>query len=117
MVVGVVTETTECMNLGGKVNIAYLCGDDNEVLMYNMSGKEEKDSALKERHFINIRSRSRIVGFALATIDNCSCLYVLGQNADLDVIMKPADFITERRKRKLCNEKEEDLKRQANDDD
>ena len=101
MVVGAVTETTQCTQLGnGPLHIAYFCGDDHEVLLYNCSGKDEKETALRERHSINIRSRSRIIGFTIASIQDTSCLFVLGQNGDLDVITNPALFMTERRKRK-----------------
>lgn len=103
-VVGAVTETTVCEQLGGKANVAYFCGDDNEVLMYNCNGREEKDSALKERHTINIRSRSRIIGLQL----DGQGLFVLGQNGDLDVISNPCSYLIERRKRKR-QEKSTDL--------
>lgn len=112
MVVGAVTETTECKEMGGTVNVAYFCGDDNEVLMYNSSGREEKDSALKERHTINIRSRSRIIGMQLEN----HCLYVLGQNGDLDVISNPCSFMLERRKRKHCEDSKDEMSKMLNDD-
>ena len=92
-------------------NIAYLCGDDNELLMFNCSGKEEKDSALRERHSLNVRSRSRIIGICLEK----STLYMLGQNGDLDAITNPYDFFTERRKRR--NDSEENKQKRLMMDD
>lgn len=92
-------------------NIAYLCGDDNELLMFNCSGKEEKDSALRERHSLNVRSRSRIIGICLEK----NVLYMLGQNGDLDAITSPYDFFTERRKRRNGSE-ENEQKRMMMDD-
>lgn len=116
MVVGGVTETVQCASLGGKVNVAYFCGDDNEVLMYNCSGKEGKDSALKERHTINIRSRSRIIGLALGKEGSQSCLFVLGQNGDLDAIVNPCEYMIERRKRKREEGMDDEIKTAENDD-
>lgn len=43
----------KCVSDAGSV--LYMCGDDNEVLTLNTGGKEEKDSALKERHSLNVR--------------------------------------------------------------
>lgn len=77
--------------------MVYLCGDDNEVLLFKNSGKEEKESALRERHSINIRSRSRIIGMTLSPLNGSSYLFVLGQNGDLDVLENPCDFLIEQK--------------------
>lgn len=90
----------------------YLCGDDNEILFYNGSGKEENDAALRERHSINLRSRSRIIGICLQK----NVLYVLGENGDLDAIVDPFTFINERRKRKMNRSDSEEEKRMVMDD-
>ena len=98
---GCVGEETQSSVLGCKVEVVYMCGDDNEVLMFKSSGKEEKEGALKERHSINIRSRSRVIGLSLLHQDASSLLCILGQNGDLDIVQNPCDFLMERRKRKL----------------
>lgn len=90
----------------------YLCGDDNEILFYNGSGKEENDAALRERHTINLRSRSRIIGICRQK----NVLYVLGENGDLDAIVEPFNFIIERRKRKMNRPDNEEEKRMIMDD-
>lgn len=110
-VTGCIAEKTFSMAYGCDVEVVYLCGDDNEVLLFKNSGKEEKESTLRERHSINIRSRSRIIGMTLSQQNGSSYLYVLGQNGDLDVIENPCDFLTERRKHKLNSSGEDEDKR------
>ena len=108
-VTGCIAEKTQSRFYGAEVEVVYLCGDDNEVLLFKNSGKEEKESALRERHSINIRSRSRIIGMTLSSWNGSSYLFVLGQNGDLDVIENPCDFLMERRKHKLesCGNRED----------
>ena len=108
---GLVVDTVENGAPQGPENVAYLCGDDNEVLMYNASAREE-DTTLRERHSVNVRSRSRVVGMGIQK----NILYVLGQNGDLDVIVDPCKFICERRKRMIYKGDEENEKKRALDD-
>jgi hypothetical protein len=110
-VTGCIAEKTLSKFYGCEVEVVYLCGDDNEVLLFKNSGKEEKESALRERHSINIRSRSRIIGMTLSPLNGSSYLFVLGQNGDLDVIENPCDFLIERRKHKLNSYGEHEDKR------
>ena len=109
--VGLAVDTVQSEPPQGLENVAYLCGDDNEVLMYNASAREE-DATLRERHSVNVRSRSRVVGMDIQK----NTLYVLGQNGDLDVIVDPCKFICERRKRIICKEDGENEKKRALDD-
>ena len=108
---GLAVDTVQSEPPQGLENVAYLCGDDNEVLMYNASAREE-DATLRERHSVNVRSRSRVVGMDIQK----NTLYVLGQNGDLDVIVDPCKFICERRKRIICKEDGENEKKRALDD-
>ena len=110
-ILGCVGEETQSSVLGCKVEVVYMCGDDNEVLMFKSSGKEEKEGALKERHSINIRSRSRVIGLSLLHQDGMSLLCILGQNGDLDIVQKPCDYLMERRKRKLQGGEDTEEKR------
>ena len=115
-VVGSVSGRMYCSALKMDVDVVFMCGDDNEVLMYNYSAREEKEGALKERHTINIRSRSRIIGLTVVSIGNIPHLAVLGQNGDLDLIRNPCDFMMERRKRKVTGGVEMDEKRMMMDE-
>ena len=89
----------------------FLCGDDNEVLSYSGDGQEERESALKERHTINVRSRSRIIGMCFQSSKSQQVLYVLGQEGDLDAIVAPTQYLLNRRCRRLCLVSEENEKR------
>ena len=109
---GAVSDTIKDEENGGNILGMYLCGDDNEILFYNGSGKEENDAALRERHTINLRSRSRTIGICLQK----NVLYVLGENGDLDAIVDPFTFINERRKRKMNKSENVEEKRMMMDD-
>lgn len=108
-VVGSVPSHMHSTVLNMEVDAVFMCGDDNEVLMYNYSAKEEKESVLKERHTINVRSRSRIIGLSSVILQGKHYLVVLGQNGDLDFIQNPCDYMMERRRRKVAmgNDSEE----------
>ena len=103
----------KCVSDAGSV--LYMCGDDNEVLTLNTGGKEEKDSALKERHSLNVRSRSRVIGLCLGREEEREVLYVLGENGDLDAIVQPVEYFCERRKRKSGNSEQEEKRAMLDD--
>ena len=101
--------------IGNADSMMYMCGDDNEVLTLNTSGKEEKDSTLKERHSMNVRSRSRVIGVCLGREEEREVLYVLGENGDLDAIVQPTEFFCERRKRKSQIDNKEEKRAMMDD--